>query len=499
MATYQPAKRATAWVGYISLVSQADTKLMKSNPTIAAGDFKVSKDGGALANLTTLPSVTPASSVMVKIDLSATEMTADNVTVVCSDAAGAEWCDLVFNLQPSARQIDDLAYPAASGRSMAVDASGVVKAEPGYMLGAVWIGPTANTNTVSYIDGIATNPVSTVAAAKTVADALSLRKFHVVRTATAQIGANMVGYDFDGTQWSLTTTGGSRDVSSSSFANALVTGGTYASTSASSYWRDCEFATGVSVAAVNMQGCTFQGTLTFTAAGNYDFIDCASVVAGTSAPVFDMGAAVGATNVSFRRWSGGMTINNIASGDVISIDCVSGGTITLNGADGNVQVRGMCNIVDNRTGTPTLGTTNNMDTRLDTLDAAVAAVQSDTNDIQTRIPAALTAGGNMKADVLAISGSTAAADNLEESTEAIAYGTIGTGSTTTSLVASSFTPASAVNDQFNGRTLIFKNDTTTAALRGQATTISDYDHASLTLTVAALTSSAVSGDTFAIL
>lgn len=130
----------------------------------------------------------------------------------------------------------------------------------------------------------------------------------------------------------------------------------------------------------------------------------------------------------------------------------------------------------------------------------IDAILVDTGTtLDGRIPAALTAGGNMKADVLAISGSTAAADNLEESTEAIAYGTIGTGSTTTSLVASSFTPASAVNDQFNGRTLIFKNDTTTAALRGQATTISDYDHASLTLTVAALTSSAVSGDTFAIL
>ena len=138
MATYQPAKRATAWVGYISLVDQSDTKKMKSNPTIASGDFKVSKDGGALANLTTLPSVTPASSVMVKIDLSATEMTADNVTVVCIDAAGAEWCDLVFNLQPSARQIDDLAYPATSGRSMVVDAAGLVDAN------AVKVGPSGS-------------------------------------------------------------------------------------------------------------------------------------------------------------------------------------------------------------------------------------------------------------------------------------------------------------------------------------------------------------------
>ena len=138
MATYQPAKRATAWVGYISLVDQSDTKKMKSNPTIASGDFKVSKDGGALANLTTLPSVTPASSVMVKIDLSATEMTADNVTVVCIDAAGAEWCDFVFNLQPSARQIDDLAYPATSGRSMVVDANGLVDAN------TVKVGPSGS-------------------------------------------------------------------------------------------------------------------------------------------------------------------------------------------------------------------------------------------------------------------------------------------------------------------------------------------------------------------
>ena len=138
MATYQPAKKNTAWIGYISLVSQASTLVMKSNPTIAAGDFKVSIDGGALANLTTLPTVTPASSVMVKISLSSSEMNGDNITVVCSDAAGAEWCDLVFNIQTAARQIDDLAYPATSGRSMVVDASGLVDAN------TVKIGPTGS-------------------------------------------------------------------------------------------------------------------------------------------------------------------------------------------------------------------------------------------------------------------------------------------------------------------------------------------------------------------
>lgn len=138
MATYVPAKRATEYIFYVSLVSQANTKVMQSTPTIAAGDFKVSKDGGALANLTTLPAVTPAASKMVKITLSSTEMTADNVTVVCSDASGAEWCDLTINIQTAARQIDDLAYPATSGRSMVVDAAGLVDAN------VVKVGPTGS-------------------------------------------------------------------------------------------------------------------------------------------------------------------------------------------------------------------------------------------------------------------------------------------------------------------------------------------------------------------
>ncbi|NIS51241.1 MAG: hypothetical protein GWN94_09065, partial [Phycisphaerae bacterium] len=68
----------------------------------------MSKDGGSYANLTTLPAVTPASSVSVKVTVSATEMNADNITIAFIDAAGSEWCDLFINLQTVANQIDDL-------------------------------------------------------------------------------------------------------------------------------------------------------------------------------------------------------------------------------------------------------------------------------------------------------------------------------------------------------------------------------------------------------
>lgn len=108
MATYAPPKKNTEYIMYVALEDQANAGEFKSNPTLAAGDVKVSKDGGALTNLATLPTVTPASSVMVKVTLSASEMNGDNVTVVFSDAAGDEWYDLVINLQTATKQFDDL-------------------------------------------------------------------------------------------------------------------------------------------------------------------------------------------------------------------------------------------------------------------------------------------------------------------------------------------------------------------------------------------------------
>lgn len=128
MPSYVTPKKNTAYVTYISLPDAVSPMLMKSSPTLAAGDFKVSIDGGALANLATLPTNTPAASKMVKISLSTSEMNGDNITVVCSDQTSPpEWGDFVLNIQTSARQVDDLAFPNTSGRGMDVDASGGVE------------------------------------------------------------------------------------------------------------------------------------------------------------------------------------------------------------------------------------------------------------------------------------------------------------------------------------------------------------------------------------
>lgn len=108
MPSYVPPKKNTAYVFYISLPSQSQSNTFQANPTLAAGDVKVAVDDAAPANLTTLPVVDADFTKRVKVSLSASEMNGDNITVIFSDASGAEWRDVTINIQTSAQQIDDL-------------------------------------------------------------------------------------------------------------------------------------------------------------------------------------------------------------------------------------------------------------------------------------------------------------------------------------------------------------------------------------------------------
>lgn len=162
MADYPVPVKNIAFIYYGCLVSQADTKLFKSAPTLATGDFKVSTDGAAFANLATTPTNTPGT-FSIKFSLSTSEMNGDNILVVASDAAGAEWCDQCWNIQTSARGIADLAYPTTSGRSLDVTATGEA--------GIDWANVGAPTTTLDLsgttikttqkvdVDTIKTNPV----------------------------------------------------------------------------------------------------------------------------------------------------------------------------------------------------------------------------------------------------------------------------------------------------------------------------------------------------
>ncbi|MDH3981288.1 MAG: hypothetical protein OES84_00130 [Kiritimatiellaceae bacterium] len=180
-------------------------------------------------------------------------------------------------------------------------------------------------------------------------------------------------------------------------------------------------------------------------------------------------------------------LNDIAATDVVS----SGAITTLAGAVVNVDT------VDTLT-TYTGNTPQTGDNyaRLGapagvSVSADVAAVQADTDNIQTRLPAALI-GGRMDSDIEAINNSTTAAVQLALSANEIESGAC-EGTPTTTVIQTDL--AETQDDIYIGRVVIF----TSGNARGEATDITDYAGATGTLTVTALANAPAATDTFILL
>lgn len=100
-----PPKKGQAFAVQIALQDMANPGSFKAAPTISTSDFKRSgaSNGGspsAMGDLTVLPSVDPAGSIWVNLQLSATEMNFDQVFVQCIDQTSPkEWADLAFCIE----------------------------------------------------------------------------------------------------------------------------------------------------------------------------------------------------------------------------------------------------------------------------------------------------------------------------------------------------------------------------------------------------------------
>lgn len=94
-------------------------------------------------------------------------------------------------------------------------------------------------------------------------------------------------------------------------------------------------------------------------------------------------------------------------------------------------------------------------------------------------------------DVIAVSGDSTAADNLEAGLEGVVTGTVSTGSTTTVVTTGL---SETTDDHYNGRVIVFRSGN----LAGQAATITDYNGSTKALTVSTLTEAPGNGDTFVI-
>ena len=242
---------------------------------------------------------------------------------------------------------------SADGNNFATDrllcSYTVIAASLGYDNAAVWVDEIGGTSsgTTAGIDALVTNRADDFDNAVTVAAALGYTRVEITAGNSITLSATLNGYVVNGSLWTLAL--GGQDIGASDFIGATVSG---VATGTTPQFDHCIMGA-ATLPPSRLFYTALTDTLTVGSAGNFQFIDCRSGVAGSGSPTVDL-AAAGATTIEFRRWSGGLSLVNVAAGDVISVDAVSGGTITINGTGGTVHVRGLVAVTDSSGGSVTI-------------------------------------------------------------------------------------------------------------------------------------------------
>ena len=207
--------------------------------------------------------------------------------------------------------------------------------------GKVWYdGINGSSGTVDHENGTDLAQSNSIADTNTLLASLGLSIVEVAPGSSIAFSVSQTNQLFKGANWELNL--GSQSISGSSICGADVTGS--CTGAAPPRFECCSFGA-VTVPPCRINGKSgFEGTLTLGSAGNLDIINCFSLVAGESAPTFDLGIGTGASNVNIKGWDGGVNVVNVEAGDVVSIQG-EGGIITIDGTGGAVKIRGIFEIV----------------------------------------------------------------------------------------------------------------------------------------------------------
>lgn len=213
----------------------------------------------------------------------------------------------------------------------------VVSRTVGYALGSIWVDSAGNSGTELYVNGTADNPCPW-ADAVTISATLGIKKFQVASGNTVTLTGNSDNYEITGYAASVALAG--QSIEGANFYGLTISG-TGVTTTNEPHFIDCEFDSAVTLGPSHFIRCGFGNTLTMGSPGNFFVVDGYSKVAGGGTPAISMGVAIGASNLSIRRWGGGLSLIDIESGDSISAEATVGGVLTLTGAAGStVEVRG---------------------------------------------------------------------------------------------------------------------------------------------------------------
>lgn len=209
----------------------------------------------------------------------------------------------------------------------------------GYADGAVWVKAAGTSGTTPYVHGVADNPCPW-ADALVVAAAIGLARFRIASGETVTLAAAFDEKVVIGKNWDLAL--GGQDVTDAFIEGARVSGiGT--STGSAVIMEYCGLGA-VSLPACRLYQCGIgrgSGAFSASQAGQFNIIDCFSLVPGAAVPSLDFSGTGGTTGISMRGWKGGSNIT--LDGDcTLSLEVLAGGGQTIDVGAGAAEIRGIC-------------------------------------------------------------------------------------------------------------------------------------------------------------
>ena len=364
--------------------------------SFTSGEVKViTRDGAttnAAANIATLP--THESNGVFEINLSASETSHDEIIIVLVPSAADVVVESIsITTEPTPGDVIEVSQSATAADNLEVvydGNEGYYQAYLGFRGPGVYLNDAAaNTNTVNGVDGTLGNPVSTMAAAKTICDSMSMDRIYLVNNTDVAITVGMPEFEFIGigedTQNAIDL--GGVDSAGASFYNLKLYGDGSSCTSRI-YAEGCALADAPAAAVTTLhiqaERCGFVDQIEIDTSNDNTFDQCYSLVAGAGYPVIVATGTAG--TVGIRHYSGGIGFESLSGSHNVSVE--GNGQVVFESScnvNANVSIRGNFTITDN-----TAGMTSVTDAaRWATDQLSTVATQASVDVIDTNVDAIL--------------------------------------------------------------------------------------------------------------
>lgn len=304
--------------------------------TVAANDYEIIGATGRIFYTSIRQTMRGTNSALLAANINLTAGVLDEVALVTGHTP--QTADHAANIAAILADTLPLGYLGPEGYGIYVD------------------GAAANTNTVDGVDGIFSNPVSTLAAARTLADSLGIEIYYILNNSDLTLAATHVDWEFVGfgAMTDNTINLGSQDVSRSRFLNVVLEG-----TQGGAGRIEAERCAlqdpgaGVSTFHIFALGCGIVDDITLDTSNDNVFVKPFSLVAGDSAPIIRASGASG--TLQLRGMDGGVDFRDLSASHNMSISQV--GQVIFDAScnvNANVTLYGIGTITDNTAGMASL-------------------------------------------------------------------------------------------------------------------------------------------------